>query len=332
MTKKELFEKLKSKLPLKRDKSKDFQEFVEETFNWYKQQIENSGLFDDSEEYEKVEGFIDRTNKSLKFYLEGDIFGATKEFEKGIKLLINDNILPIFMNNNNDIYYFENGSYSLMYRLTEFDDSIWCIPFSKRHLASTNRFSFAGLPCLYIGNSIETCYAEIGGDKDISSYFIAGFGYYYEKIKTLDLTFPNLKYAERDEYYYDKSILSWPLVAICMIKKPIYESHTKFVIEYIFPQLVISFLAKQSNESEIWAVKYYSTKFSITDNKYNIAIPIKNEAFLEGLKNKIHETVGDKGEKGYAEIKKNNVSYNSKFEDLENKIQNELRHYQNGGL
>lgn len=35
------------------------------------------------------------------------------------------------------------------------------VPFEKRHLIPTSRFSLPGLPCLYLANSIYTCWEEL---------------------------------------------------------------------------------------------------------------------------------------------------------------------------
>ena len=56
----------------------------------------------------------------------------------------------------------KDGFTSHLYRLTQFKNSIWHIPFEIRHLSSSLRSSVPRLPCLYLGDSIDTCIKEIG--------------------------------------------------------------------------------------------------------------------------------------------------------------------------
>lgn len=40
------------------------------------------------------------------------------------------------------------------------------IPFNKRHIVKSERFSIPGLPCLYLGNSSYACWVEMGCPAD----------------------------------------------------------------------------------------------------------------------------------------------------------------------
>ena len=82
--------------------------------------------------------------------------------------------LPVLNQSYNDIYCFENGSFLKMYRATDYEDSILHIPFEKASHIGDNRFTAKGVPCLYLGDSIETCLAEIG-NYDTSKLFISCF-------------------------------------------------------------------------------------------------------------------------------------------------------------
>lgn len=60
------------------------------------------------------------------------------------------------------------------------------IPFDKRHLIATERFSIPGLPCLYLGSTSFCCWMEIGNPAD--HQFNVSYVHVKEDNKILSLT------------------------------------------------------------------------------------------------------------------------------------------------
>src|SRR5205823_638449 len=48
------------------------------------------------------------------------------------------------------------------------------IPFNSRHLITNQRYSFPGLPCLYLGQSLYVCWEELGRP-DLNGVVISRF-------------------------------------------------------------------------------------------------------------------------------------------------------------
>lgn len=287
MNKKKMYECLKNKIPLERNINEDFVDFINNHLADYLKLVEN--IFENDYRLDLVKEFILKSQKSLNCYFKGDINSSKQFFKEAIKPLIGDDdynyngILPIYNKNFNDIYFNENGSFIKLYRIAKYSESIWHIPFEKKDHASSGRFSASCLPCLYLSNNIKTCLIELDNPSP-DDYFVSCFGFDYHRINVLDLTMPKINITENEEQFYDKAILSWPLVALCMIKKPIDKSSLS--PEYIFSQYIIEMLSDEKN-SKIRAVKYFSTKCADLKS-FNIAIPARNytcTGHCENIKN-----------------------------------------------
>ncbi len=78
-----------------------------------------------------------------------------------------------------DMRHFSNGDDSL-YRVRCSDSELserkdmFHIPFHLRHLVGTQRYSIAGLPCLYLGTSIYVCWQEMG-KPDLNKMYLSRF-------------------------------------------------------------------------------------------------------------------------------------------------------------
>jgi hypothetical protein len=158
-------------------------------------------------------------------------------------------------------------------------EELFHIPFTKRHLVANQRFSIAGLPCLYLGSSIYVCWLEIQ-KPNFSDIYVSGF-------KTIDsLRVINLAYSlesiindlENSNIEKDKFIekfLLWPLIMACSFqtkypKAPFHE-------EYIIPGLLLEWITFSSEE--ISGLKYLSTKLNSLKKKdygVNYVIPPQN--------------------------------------------------------
>lgn len=156
------------------------------------------------------------------------------------------------------------------------------IPFEERYKVSTQRYSYPGLPCLYLGSSYEVCCDELGCNS--TSMNIA----YIEKNSQNKMLILNLHFFEKYDFEnlsYDdveKFIRLWPLVACCSF---VYEDSNdmKFRPDYVIPQLLFEYIIDKNADvvinghgEKIFGIKYYSVKkdfFNINDktssNAYN---------------------------------------------------------------
>ena len=153
------------------------------------------------------------------------------------------------------------------------------IPLNKRGIVKTQRFSFPGYPCLYLGESIYGCWEEMHRPP-MYSCAVSRFS------NTQRLNFIDLRVStaiERLSYNSnDTNILKlMPLIIACMIPVENYED--TFKPEYIIPQLLIEWVLKcrdmYINEEVIHGIAYTSTHISNDFNfpyekNTNYAIPI----------------------------------------------------------
>ena len=180
--------------------------------------------------------------------------------------------------------------------LTPTREYIFHIPFEKRYLVKSNRYSIPGVPSIYLGRSIYGCYMELG-KPPLENFWVSLFTFSQDvndipdggHLKLMDLTISYsshktwllIHHAKADEKHFAialdqlvDDILLLPLIMSCSIackypKEP-------FQQEYIIPQIVYQ-LCKDRNE--FVGTKYSSTKLqNINPNIYphvmdNFALP-----------------------------------------------------------
>lgn len=156
------------------------------------------------------------------------------------------------------------------------------IPLNNRGIVSTQRYSNIGYPCLYLGNSVYSCWEEMRrptfDDLMFSAYKVR------HPFKVFDLRIPN-DYSSEGLYQTIKRI---PLVLACsfIVKNP----SDVFKPEYIIPQMFVETIIcnnrkiTQSEKSKIdpdviWGVIYTSTHISNDfpyDRRFleNIVLPV----------------------------------------------------------
>jgi len=139
------------------------------------------------------------------------------------------------------------------------------IPFEDRYKVGTQRYSFPGLPCLYMGSSIDVCKEEVFGSKDIESqeYSIAQYRVNNENSpKILDLSYffdLDFDYMNASDRTIFMKIL--PLIALCSVRcsYPVNEK-IGFRTEYIIPQMLLQYImdSKHFKTGEVIGIKYRS--------------------------------------------------------------------------
>jgi hypothetical protein len=159
------------------------------------------------------------------------------------------------------------------------------IPFNKRELIKTQRFSISGVPCLYLGTTSYVCWLEMNKPRDsefnVSSYKIPG------QLKILNLVgdqmlingqasgcnFCEKEYIEKNIELLKTMIEFFPIIYATSYS--IINANRNFKSEYIISQLIIQCL----EELKVDGIAYISKKVSNNLVGYaqctNLAIPIK---------------------------------------------------------
>lgn len=175
------------------------------------------------------------------------------------------------------------------------------VPFEKRYLTTTTRFSLPGVPCLYLANSIYTCWEELDrpsfAQMPVSRFELSGKNFRFLDFsnkknfishRLVSSYKPNTLFTEEEEAEMFKKLIkthvlprylnTYPLLAACYIK--VANRHHHFKPEYVFPQMVMQWIMTQQ---DIDGVKYLSTKckalpehLAAFQDYLNYAIPIQS--------------------------------------------------------
>ena len=158
------------------------------------------------------------------------------------------------------------------------------IPLNKRGIVSTQRYSSPGYPCLYLGNSVYSCWEEMRRPI-FNNLMFSAYKVKYD-FKVFDLRIPN------DSDYNTESLAQTirriPLVLACSFI--VKNSSDVFKPEYIISQMLIETIISNNRKitqkeksaidlDVIWGVIYTSTHMSNDfpyDKKFleNIVLPV----------------------------------------------------------
>lgn len=149
------------------------------------------------------------------------------------------------------------------------------IPFDKRGLVATQRFSIPGFPCLYFGTSLDVCWMEVGRDLENGENIYASRFNSTSKLLLVNLAIPsefsqnNLNDSSSDALRY---FFTYPIYLACLMK--VVATDDTFKPEYIIPQLFLQYVTKYNH--------YHGFIYSSTKDKQligecytNIVIPTR---------------------------------------------------------
>ena len=286
-----LLDKKVFQLPKRRDNDY-FPEYLKEIFSNYEDVLpefigETSNRL--VKEDKRIKNLIRSLRESVRYFYEGFPKRAYDELSTAIKSI--EDTLPvsprsmIYMSKQTNLYRIRSvkGNYPLK------KEDIFHVPYEKRDLVQSQRYSIPGMPCLYLGNSIFLCWEELNRP-DFDNCYISRFRLNEDFIRLMDFAYPTKlfkKYLEndlKDENIFDHEIrdtlisylVKWPLIASCSIKLrcPNYA----FKPEYIVPQMVLEWVRQNKN---LDGIIYFSTKINNETEEAlgfycNYAIPIKS--------------------------------------------------------
>lgn len=146
------------------------------------------------------------------------------------------------------------------------------IPLTQRNRIKTQRYSFPGYPCLYLGKSIYACWEEI--NRPLFNNCMVSLFKNQKQLKLLDVGIPVL-----DDFLKDtqRIIESFPIRIACLFQ--VNDTLGYFKPEYIFPQLIMQLVISDLDRFDgiLYTTSHYNKEFKFPYDKFlNIVIPVKD--------------------------------------------------------
>lgn len=217
------------------------------------------------------------------------------------------------------------------------------VPFHLRKHIDSSRYSLHGMPSLYLGTLPALCWYEsrmpkrfrassfrLCENKKLNLLDLSIFPFTLASAIDLDLVNKKIERMELNESKLLEFLVLLPIRIACSIS--VEEKGKTFVHEYVFPQLVLSWVR---NHSEFDGIRYQSASETVEAhewNAYNVVLPIKShndEGICEELAN-----LFEISEPNYYSIKEffgNNDSA-EKVKDMHNQVYNWYRNEKVYGL
>lgn len=230
----------------------------------------------------------DTVTDCLEYFLSGDIQAAYDLFDETFNRASKNQHLKNICIQLNDICKDSAPLYRVRKseKFLEKRNDLFHIPFKLRHLVSAQRYSVAGLPCLYLGTSLYICWQEMG-KPDFDKLYISAFKSKQNDNDRLILNFASelinspLSLRKDDIFYNtpEEKIISylclWPLIIACNYIKN--QPDAAFNQEYIIPNILMQWISRKE-KSPIVGIAYRSTKITSikhSDLAINVVIPPK---------------------------------------------------------
>lgn len=280
-----IFDNEKYNIPIS-FKSDDFKAEVEKLLSEYIQDLREVNVSEET--IDKVLGFEEFSLKTLDYYFKGLHFEAYNNFENAVRVLeISESSIIKSQIKIEEMYRARENKNGNSYS----EDEMFHIPLNKRGKVKTQRYSFPGLPCLYLSASVYTCWVEMKCPL-FENFQVALIrptpaidGQYIYDLTNIPQRLNDIsKYDNLKEDYF----LYWPLVALCSIK--VKNESDDFKPEYIFSQFLLEMIIKNKARNEVVGIKYVSTKVASICKKQleddwhtyvNYAFPVRSESTLD---------------------------------------------------
>ena len=209
-----------------------------------------------------VKGFKENIKKMFSEYFLGHHGKAFEMFKMALEHLKKNNELFITDVPNETFYR------ARVYTNKE----MFHIPYENRGKVSTQRFSFPGLPCLYLGMSSYVCWLETNRPQ-FNQFQVAAIRRKNPEndLKVINLALHPLAVYEqlKNETIYDLEayLRLWPIIATSsMVVK---NEDDSFKPEYIFPQFMLQYILENSDDDTLIGIKYFSMKAgNISQSQY----------------------------------------------------------------
>lgn len=272
MTREEFYKEICKLAPSEYDASKcDFRKHLDDLLDKY---IELLWKFDEAERPMDWDNIIKKNNQlieaikeSVRLYYEGRHTSAFRHLSKYIGVL--KSVINVRIQD--------------LYRMRMFDEGekhdcngMFHIPFNKRTIVKTQRYSAPGYPCLYLGKSAYVCWEEMLRP-NLDKCYVSRFRTKKDIILVYDLSLPT--YSRRvTNYDFWLDLLRLPLILACMVK--VAKPKDPFKPEYIIPQFIMEWVIEaRMTKKDLMGILYTSVHksndFKFASEKLeNVAIPV----------------------------------------------------------
>lgn len=156
------------------------------------------------------------------------------------------NMLPQLQMHQGTLYRIRKGSFDKTK-----DGEMFHIPFEKRHLVDSQRYSIPGYPILYLAGSLFTAWCEME-KPELCGLSFAEFKFKNEE-RFVDLGYPYLSTAIWEWY---SLFVMYPLLIACMVR--VKNPSAPFKPEYIMPQLMTKLVREY--DGRFTGIAYMSNK------------------------------------------------------------------------
>lgn len=146
------------------------------------------------------------------------------------------------------------------------------IPFHKRGIVNTQRYSMPGYPCLYLGENSYGCWEELGRP-DLDSCLVSRLQN-TKQLMLWDLRIPTIENLQ-DSIFEAHAMMLFPLVLACMFK--VDDSNISFKPEYIIPQILLQqIVGSPGIDGIMYTSVHKNNDFDFPDSVFtNYVIPVK---------------------------------------------------------
>ena len=211
----------------------------------------------------KIDEYSKKIFKVVEEYLMGDIAGSINKLKKSL-------IVETQIDGPTATYYADaHIPNNILYRCRKNEEErfetmdLFHVPFDKRGIVSTMRFSVPGFPCLYMGSSPYCCWKELNTPREFTIAELK----YKGTVSALDLRF-KINYKEEYEVY--NYLKLYPFRIACSIPVSKKRQNDKFKPEYIIPQLLLHMsIIHNALNARFQGVVATSTKYFKKPNIFN---------------------------------------------------------------
>ena len=307
---KRIFEDPSFYLPIRWD-GRDFSETLSNLYDRYLVQLRS---YFPKDYIKDIQRDCELIIKAVNHQLNGFPSKAYNSMENLMSRMILSPTVTHFKNSINVLQKEETGVLDPLYlfRATAVPDNqpylrkrIFHTPYDMRSRLSTNRYSIAGFPSLYLGTSLELCCEEIHLNPHNSFCIAARFepdGYhrYQDRpisfidlaIKPQDFLRIRVDNSSKNGRRVDEDTLSnpnargaylswYPLIAACSFIRV--NRDTPFAAEYIIPQLLMQWARSEmqltkKHQNQLIGIRYFScSSVRASDMGFNYVFPTSGE-------------------------------------------------------
>ncbi len=232
---------------------------------------------------ETIKEYKDKVILSISLYYQGNLVDAQTiinkiidEFDNSAPAITDINSSFAFPGGNSEHSEVQFFRARLSDRVVEFSaNEMLHIPFNKRQIVKSERFSIPGLPCLYLGNSSYACWVEMGCPADhrfnVSPIVLDNTQRVLNLTASMNSLYEfneaELSLSDVETEKYVINLLKLFVLTLCTSYK-VEEDNRSFKSEYILSQMIM--LACKSRNLD--GITYYSKQIPSEMLAFNVGV------------------------------------------------------------